>query len=107
MAWWFAAGTVVALATAPLIAPTLGMSVWLATGTVLFITFLLYVSLNAPPRYRWFGWGQSRQAVDHEAGRFGGTYPEDRSGLGYARRGGRNERCPCGSGHKYKHCCGA
>ena len=20
---------------------------------------------------------------------------------------GRNERCPCGSGKKYKHCCGA
>src|SRR5438477_12238124 len=20
---------------------------------------------------------------------------------------GRNERCPCGSGRKYKHCCGA
>jgi uncharacterized protein YchJ len=20
---------------------------------------------------------------------------------------GRNEKCPCGSGHKYKKCCGA
>lgn len=24
-----------------------------------------------------------------------------------ARRIGRNERCPCGSGKKFKHCCGA
>ena len=24
-----------------------------------------------------------------------------------ARRVGRNERCPCGSGRKFKHCCGA
>ncbi len=79
--WWFAAATVVALAVAPLIAPTLGMSMWLASGTVLLAAFLLYVILNAPPRYRWFGWGQSRQAVDHRAGRFDGTYPEDRSGL--------------------------
>jgi hypothetical protein len=39
--WWFAAAAVVALATAPLIAPTLGMSAWLATGTVLLIAFLL------------------------------------------------------------------
>ncbi|HNJ08571.1 MAG TPA: SEC-C metal-binding domain-containing protein [Plasticicumulans sp.] len=22
-------------------------------------------------------------------------------------RPGRNEPCPCGSGRKYKHCCGA
>jgi hypothetical protein len=28
-------------------------------------------------------------------------------GLPPARRVGRNERCPCGSGKKFKHCCGA
>ena len=104
--WWFGAGTVVALVLVPSIAPTLGLSVWLASGTVLLVAFLLHVSLNAPPRYRWFGWGQSRQAVDHQFGQFGGIYPEDRSDL-KMRRVGRNERCRCGSGHKYKHCCGA
>jgi preprotein translocase subunit SecA len=25
---------------------------------------------------------------------------------GHARKVGRNERCPCGSGKKYKRCCG-
>ena len=24
-----------------------------------------------------------------------------------AKKVGRNERCPCGSGKKYKHCCGS
>jgi SEC-C motif len=30
-----------------------------------------------------------------------------RSGLPPARQVGRNERCPCGSGKKFKNCCGA
>ena len=24
-----------------------------------------------------------------------------------AKKVGRNEKCPCGSGKKYKHCCGS
>ncbi|MDD4985294.1 MAG: SEC-C metal-binding domain-containing protein [Dehalococcoidales bacterium] len=26
--------------------------------------------------------------------------------MGKGKRVGRNEPCPCGSGKKYKHCCG-
>jgi len=32
---------------------------------------------------------------------------KDQSGITIARKIGRNEPCPCGSGKKYKKCCGA
>lgn len=68
---------------------------------------LVYALLNVPRRYRWFGPGQSREAVDNSQGIFGRTYPEvpadDRHAVA---RVGRNDRCPCGSGKKYKHCHG-
>ena len=31
--------------------------------------------------------------------------PKHRAGLATARKIGRNDPCPCGSGRKYKHCC--
>lgn len=31
----------------------------------------------------------------------------DFPGQSHGPKAGRNERCPCGSGRKYKHCCGA
>jgi len=84
------------------------MSIGVVILIALMVAFLVYVVANAPPRYRWFGMGQIRQAQDNWAGIFGKTYPEDREGLDgdAARRPGRNEPCRCGSGRKFKHCHG-
>ena len=53
-------------------------------------------------------WTKSRrggQAHGSPAGRSAGLHPDDPRALG--RKVGRNEPCPCGSGRKYKRCCGA
>jgi SEC-C motif len=71
------------------------------------IGFLIYVAMNVPSRYRWFGLGQNQEAVDNANGRFGKTYPDDLVETDkFLRRVGRNESCPCGSGKKFKHCHG-
>ncbi len=44
--------------------------------------------------------GESQKADPSKAGK---TQPVRRT----ERKIGRNEPCPCGSGKKYKHCCGA
>lgn len=68
---------------------------------------IAYGLLNPPSRYRRHSWVQIRQAVDHRLGRFGGTYPEDPiDGPAEGTPPWRNDRCPCGSGQKYKQCCG-
>ena len=36
-----------------------------------------------------------------------GHYPDQSQKLASAKKPGRNEPCPCGSGKKYKKCCGA
>ena len=103
----YAAVTLAMTALALFAAPSLGASRWVAAGAVLMLGLLSYVVLHPPPRHRRFGWGETQQAKDEYFGHFGGTYPEDRDGLHAKRQVGRNQRCPCGSGHKYKHCCGA
>lgn len=75
-------------------------------GVTGFVLFLLYAFLNAPPRYRRHGAEQIREAVDHNFGNFTGSYPDEIETVWRGRRIGRNEACPCGSGSKYKHCCG-
>lgn len=97
--------TTVALAVSIVLASRAGVSAGLVAAAVLLGAFLLYAFLNAPPRYRRFGPGQSQQAVDNRNGIFGRSYPEERVNDGTSRIG-RNERCPCGSGRKFKRCCG-
>jgi uncharacterized protein YecA (UPF0149 family) len=68
------------------------------------IVFVLWEMLNPPRRYRIFGPDQSQEAVDNRFGIFGRFYRDDRP---LASRGvRRNDPCPCGSGEKFKHCCG-
>jgi hypothetical protein len=59
----------------------IGLFAGMPAGTALFaavmIGLLVYVLVDVPPRYRRFGLGQRDQAVDHDQGRFGKTYPED------------------------------
>ena len=53
-------------------------------------------------------WTKSRD-MDNRAGSAGGV-PSEIHGddpPGFGRKVGRNEPCPCGSGRKYKCCCGA
>jgi hypothetical protein len=76
------------------------------------VVFLLGCGLFHPPsRHRRHGWGQVQQAVDHQFGVFGRSYPEDtvepptrEPPTREAAR--RNDPCPCGSGRKYEKCCG-
>jgi len=67
--------------------------------------FMLYEMMMPPPRYRRLGPGQIEEAEDNRFGRFGLNYREDEPDLELAVHVGRNERCPCGSGLKYKRCC--
>ncbi len=98
--------TAIAALVALLVAPSIGLSLWIAAGIVVLVSFLAYALSDPPPRYRRHGWGQIQQTIDHYFGRFGRDYPEDRSGLDPSRVPGRNDPCPCGSGRKYKQCCG-
>jgi uncharacterized protein YecA (UPF0149 family) len=74
-------------------------------GAALLLFLARRVEKHIPRRYRRHSTGQIAQTLDHRHGRFGGTYQED-----LIRRElpamGRNERCSCGSGKKYKRCCG-
>ena len=36
----------------------------------------------------------------------GGKKEKPKEVFGDTKKIGRNEKCPCGSGKKYKHCCG-
>lgn len=69
------------------------------------VALVVYGLMNAPSPYRRHGWGQVRQAVDHKLGIFGGSYPEEPV-IEATDHVGRNDPCPCGSGQKYKRCCG-
>ena len=57
-------------------------------------------NLNAWTKSRQIGKRGSSVAQPHV--RFGREEP-----TAFGRKVGRNEPCPCGSGRKYKHCCGA
>jgi SEC-C motif-containing protein len=75
-------------------------------GLALLVFGLWRIADYFPPRYRRDSLGEIRQAVDHRFGRFGGSYEQDTEGLQDVRHVGRNDPCPCGSGRKYKRCCG-
>ena len=66
---------------------------------------MLYELLAPPPRYRSFGPAQIQQAVDNRFGQFGKSYREDEPPI-ESRKVPRNDPCPCGSGRKFKRCCG-
>jgi preprotein translocase subunit SecA len=49
-----------------------------------------------------------REEVAKPTGTSGGSdEPVKRRPVKAADKVGRNDPCPCGSGRKYKHCCGA
>ena len=50
--------------------------------------------------------GEIQQMLDHVHGRFGGSYPQDTERAQPIRKIKRNDPCECGSGLKYKRCCG-
>ena len=53
-------------------------------------------------------WTKSRQIRKSESGDTGYRAGFDRNDPpSFGRKVGRNEPCPCGSGRKYKRCCGA
>ena len=47
-----------------------------------------------------------RKAVAHESGANAGGEPVKKQPVHKANKPGRNDPCPCGSGKKYKKCCG-
>lgn len=68
---------------------------------------ITYGLLNAPPPYRRFSLGQIQEAADNKHGIFGRSYPQERIARRvWWRRLRRNDSCPCGSGEKFKRCCG-
>lgn len=66
-------------------------------GTLLRLATNLY---DALPSWQLHGWSQ-RELVERETGQKAFYNPD-----GSVRKVGRNEPCPCGSGKKYKNCCG-
>ena len=104
--WGYLGWTIVVGALVAFAARRYGVSAWVAGSAVLLFAFVGHALLRPPSRYRIFGPGQTREAIDHQFGHFGRDYPEDRTHLSQPRVG-RNDKCPCGSGRKYKHCCGA
>jgi len=84
-----------------LLAVVVGGYRWLgvASFAIGLIAFMLFELLNPPPRYRKFGADQIQQALDK-------SYREDEPDPESSRKVGRNDPCPCGSGVKFKRCCG-
>jgi hypothetical protein len=76
-------------------------------GFAVIIIFVVFAVANPPSRYRRHSWVQIQQGQDHRLGIVGRSYPEDSTGPVHTRHVGRNAACPCGSGEKYKRCCGA
>ena len=87
------------------------MSVWVyLIGFVLcaaLIYAIRFIAKHIPPPYRRHGLGQIQQALDNRAGIFGKSYPEELIERERVAKFGRNKTCPCGSGQKYKRCCGS
>lgn len=81
---------------------------WLGFGVFFpaLIIFMLWELLMPPRPYRKFGPGQIQQAVDNRFGIFGKDYREDGVDPEPSPKVGRNDPCPCGSGRKFKRCCG-
>ena len=87
---------------------------WSNVAAVAFAALVLFaaayvvrkVGRNVPSRRRRHGWNQMQQAIDHRFGKSGGFYPDDVVQRVGVPQIGRNAPCPCGSGKKYKRCCG-
>ena len=47
-----------------------------------------------------------REQVAKETGTGSGEQPAKRQPIRKQKKPGRNDPCPCGSGKKYKNCCG-
>ena len=78
----------------------------IASLAVGLLVFMLYESLVPPRRHRRLGPGQIQEAVDNDFGHFGRSYREDEPDVRMSRVVGRNKPCVCGSGLKFKRCCG-
>ena len=86
------------------------LSVWRYVAVSVLCLAIIYaiwwLATHVPAPYRRHGEGQIQQAIDHRAGIFGKTYPEETIERPRVPRFGRNKPCPCGSGKKFKRCCG-
>jgi SEC-C motif len=87
-----------------LIAIVAGYRLLGVTVVVGIVAFMLYELFLPPPIYRKFP-DHMKQAMENAVGIFGRSHaqyePDPASSVA-----GRNDPCPCGSGHKYKRCCG-
>jgi hypothetical protein len=83
-----------------------GVHVWSYILAGAFVVFLGYTLWNPPKAYRRHGWDQARQSVNASFGISSGPYFWQSDGRRRGVKVGRNELCPCGSGRKYKRCCG-
>jgi hypothetical protein len=81
---------------------------WMGSASIVIglLGFMLYELFAPPPRYRIFGPGQAQEAIDNRCGHFGKSYPELKAEAEHLTVAARNEPCPCGSGLKFKRCCG-
>jgi hypothetical protein len=79
---------------------------WLGINIVFIgiVAFMLYELFLPPPRYGKFP-DHMKQGLDNFVGIFGRSYSQYEPDP-TPRLAGRNDPCPCGSGRKYKRCCG-
>jgi hypothetical protein len=73
----------------------------------LFVFILVHWARGGVPRrYRRHGWNRDREAYDHSRGMSGRDHAEDAISNSGSMNLSRNSRCSCGSGRKFKRCCG-
>lgn len=89
------------------LAITVAVYRWLGLSAFLIavLGFMLSGLFMPPPWHTKFP-DQDGHAVDNELGIFGNAYREDAPDREPAPKVGRNDPCTCGSGAKYKRCCG-
>lgn len=71
------------------------------------VVFVMFAIFDPPARHRRHGWSHILQSQNHRLGIFADTPLEESLGPIERPQIGRNDDCPCGSGDKYKRCCGA
>lgn len=81
-------------------------TLFIILGSIGLFALIACAIFRAPRRYRWHNWGTMRETMDNRIGRFGESYGQDSADPEPSARVGRNAPCPCGSGKKYKRCCG-
>lgn len=84
----------------------LGGSVWIYAAVAALLLFVVYALRNLPLPLRRHGPGQIAQATNHRLEGSGKLNPRDPVRREGVVKVGRNDPCPCGSGEKYKRCCG-